>query len=463
MNAKAASLDRAILGNHYGISPQSGELAEWLIDGNNAGFGLNFQAQGLPRFLSEYYYDVSHWPVLISSAMRAQFADMVRTMPALICRGICRYYADDPKRFAERYRLPDAALQLLSGVVGDGSQVLVRYDLTMVDGKPKILEANVGSNIGGWQTGYLWPQFIEMIRSTPGRQHWDVRHTSTVDAFFRHIDTTIREHLGARATGNVLIMSEGYYLEHGFDREVQAMYRRILAESGRSGKLLFDGGADAISIDARGRVTFRGEIVDCVLKTTTPRANIVPELSRAHLRRLVYFPDNALFSLLGDKTNFAVLHAVREAGALTAHEAEMVDACIPWSAFVSEAVVEWRGRRANTIDLALALKDDLVLKRGMSAQGKDVFIGRFHTQDEWRTAVQTAGTDGAWLIQEYCRPDRLYAPTSDGEIAEHDAIWGVFGFGQQYGGAWGRLMRSNTGHGVVNCARGAKEFVVLEV
>jgi len=107
---------------------------------------------------------------------------------------------------------------------------------------------------------------------------------------------------------------------------------------------------------------------------------------------------------------------------------------------------------------------DLVLKRGMSNQGKHVFVGRYLTDDEWSAALESVDTPGDWIVQAYCPPDRLYAPDDTGTApVEHEAIWGVFGFGQTYGGAFGRLMPCDQSRGVINSARGAKECAIFEV
>jgi hypothetical protein len=125
-------------------------------------------------------------------------------------------------------------------------------------------------------------------------------------------------------------------------------------------------------------------------------------------------------------------------------------------------VVEWEGDEAPVRDLALARKDDLVLKRGTSRQGMHVVVGRCLSDSECAAAVECAGRKASWLVQQYCQSDRLYAPDGRG-VTEHDAVCGVFGLGREYGGAFVRLMDSTVSRGEVNAARGEKEGAVLEV
>ena len=43
-----------IIRNHYGLSPQFGEVTEWLMSQDMSSHGLDFGASGLPGFLANY-------------------------------------------------------------------------------------------------------------------------------------------------------------------------------------------------------------------------------------------------------------------------------------------------------------------------------------------------------------------------------------------------------------------------
>ncbi len=86
-------LDKRILRNHDHLSTQCGELTRDLCADEHAhAFQVDLAAAGLPRFLAEYAYPVSPWPLLISSAVKATFANIVREAPSLIGRAILRFY-----------------------------------------------------------------------------------------------------------------------------------------------------------------------------------------------------------------------------------------------------------------------------------------------------------------------------------------------------------------------------------
>jgi len=116
-------------------------------------------------------------------------------------------------------------------------------------------------------------------------------------------------------------------------------------------------------------------------------------------------------------------------------------------------------------ELLRTRREDMVLKRGMSSQGQDVFVGRFTTPDKWEHRLCAALAEGGWLAQEYLvsRP-YLFQHGEEGCCA-HDAVWGTFCFGHTYGGGFLRLAprSSVTYKGVLNSARGAVEAIFYEI
>jgi hypothetical protein len=385
----------------------------------------------------------------------------VREVPGLLRRAILRYYADAPDRFCAHYDLPSGAYDRFADRADDVDSMVIRHDFVLTNNQLRLLELNIGSNLGGWQLDWLAPQTIELIRRHPACQQWRVSHTNTLEAFCRFIHRALHAHVGDRAAGVVVVLLNAALMKGGMHRTLGAVYDRILKETSSRGRMLFDIDFRSFSRGAGGRIEHEGRPVDCVLAGLLERT--MPELSEAHYSHQVFYPDNVLARLLGNKTNFAILHAARSAGWLDRTDADLIAEYIPWSALLTDDVVEWGGRTAPVPELARARQADLVLKLGVSLQGRDVFVGRFLSEDEWAAAIARAGTAGDWLVQEYCPADRLYAPNREGVVTEHDPVWGIFGFGHEYGGAFVRIMESTITRGAINSARGAAESVILDV
>ena len=455
-------LNENTLRNHYNLSRECGEVTRALCEDDEARFfRLDRDRPEFPRLMADCRYPVSAWPLLLSTETINRFTEIVREVPSLIFRAARRCYEYAPRRFRARYPLPDLAYERLCDA-GEPTNVLVRWDFVLVDNVPKLLEANVGSRAGGWRSDWFWPQLAEMIRHRPGSEHWKLSHTNILDMFCRYMHRAVRAHVKQVTTGNILVIFAPYFFQYGFDEELSALYDQTLAGTAHPGRLLFDDNVDSLTIRNDGRIEYRGDVIDGIMGTSE-HATIPPEMNEAHLKRMIFYPDNELHLMLDDKSNFATLCQAKAAGWLDEHDARLVEDYVPWTALLTTDPVEWEGEKVSARDLALASKDALVLKRGVSCQGKDVYVGRFLSPEEWSTVIERAGTSGDWVIQAYCPPDRLYAPNGESVVTEHEAVWGVFGLGGEYGGVFGRLMEPDRGCGVVNVARGATMAVVLEV
>lgn len=459
--------EERILKNHYRMSRECGDLTRsFCEDRETPRPQVDLRAPELPRMLADFQYPVSPWPVLISAETKRGFARLASDLPPLLCRALLGLFEQDVAAFSGRYRVPPAVHDLLPALREDAHELIVRHDVVLVDGRPRVLETNIGCTSGGWELGWLWRQFAQMLGQRGTSRDWQVAHTNTLEAFLRHVHRSVHACVGSRANGRILMLVEPSYVERGLTHELGVLHERLAATSPWQGELLFDVALDDVTLSGGGQVEYRGQGIDGLLLAGLagkPPAKLLLALTRAHVEKRVYFPDNPLHKLVGNKTSFALLHAAKAAGRLGDDDAELVDAHIPWSAFLADEPADWQGQRGPVRELALARKDDLVVKRGISRQGNHVFVGRFMTADEWTAVVDGAGTGGEWLVQEYCQPDRLYAPDAQAGVSEHEAVWGIFAFGREYGGMFGRLMEHSRGQGVVNSSRGAADCMILEV
>jgi len=110
---------------------------------------------------------------LISAEIRTTFDRIVQEVPSLIARGILAFYAGDSDGFRARYRLPPVVFQLLPEMRNELTDLVVRYDIALVERQPKLLEINVGSKCGGWQVVRAMYARIVAESSTGGEVKFD--------------------------------------------------------------------------------------------------------------------------------------------------------------------------------------------------------------------------------------------------------------------------------------------------
>jgi hypothetical protein len=114
-------------------------------------------------------------------------------------------------------------------------------------------------------------------------------------------------------------------------------------------------------------------------------------------------------------------------------------------------------------DFLISARDRLVLKLGIGFAGKDVNVGKFTPADEWNECVRTALSDGGWIVQEYLESHPYIFADGEGALQTQDIVWGMFCFGNRYGGGYLRMLPKGVRRGVVNTTGGAVEGPIFEV
>lgn len=77
-------------------------------------------------------------------------------------------------------------------------------------------------------------------------------------------------------------------------------------------------------------------------------------------------------------------------------------AIVPWSRILRDAATELsNGEVADLPQAVLDQQQELVLKKGQSAEGKDVYLGTRLSADAWKQRVATALDEGGWIVQRY--------------------------------------------------------------
>jgi hypothetical protein len=143
-------------------------------------------------------------------------------------------------------------------------------------------------------------------------------------------------------------------------------------------------------------------------------------------------------------------------------ENELILNHIPWTAMVEDKDIHYGDGKQPLIPLLRNNKEQFVIKAANGYQGKDVFIGKFSSDEEWEEAINLGLGTTSFIAQEFSDSVTVMAPNKENEWAPHKLIWGAFSFGEIYGGVWVRMSAVKTDVGVINSATGAVEALVYE-
>jgi hypothetical protein len=426
---------------------------------------INTNHESVPDVFKSYKYPVSGWPVLINKQMTQELTALSVKIPSLLKQIPSLYFNDDIKKLAEFYFAGDEMMAEFAMLCHKKDlEIGCRLDLTFTEDGFKVLEANIGSSIGGWQI----QSFESLIRNNHPElvnkdKVLDYKGRNTLQIYMKFLIEQIIKQLGKQSTIN-LFMEMGD-IEDEVEKEeslgfFDKLFKEELANFGLNGGA-YGGDMNELTL-TNGNLCLGDKVIHSLIILTMDM-NVTPAIFRAFMMDRIYLPDHLGLRMLGDKRNLFILLELAQAGKFSPEENELILKNIPWTSFIENKKVIFKGIEHNLPDLLKTDKDKFVIKVARGFQGKDVFIGKFSTEKEWEEALELALQNNAFIAQEFSDSLDFLAPNAENEWTLHKLIWGSFGFGDCYGGVWVRMSEVKTDVGVINSATGAVEAIVFEI
>jgi hypothetical protein len=201
-------------------------------------------------------------------------------------------------------------------------------------------------------------------------------------------------------------------------------------------------------------VTLGGEPVHAVIEQAGGKG-IQPVFQAFKARRVNLF-SGPMRLILSDKRNMALVSEQAESADLTAAERGLIERHVAWTRRVRPSRTTFRGRPLRLPDDLAAGRDDFVLKKGWSSAANGVVVGRFRTPDEWEQAIARAVREGDWVVQERLDAVPYCFHSAGAGAVPHEVVWGLFAFGEHFGGVHLTMQPAGHGTGVVNPNQGAE-------
>ena len=269
------------------------------------------------------------------------------------------------------------------------SAAIARPDLAFSGTGLKVLEANIGSALGGVAQCDLlrsfWEERAELVFS--------VDQPKIIDG----IAHFIREF--SRATGVAPRMAILGLPEY-YDPAMRGSY-------GFEASVLRSHGIDAVAVNpdhlAEHLDAKSGSPWPIALRRNRPDRWNESKLGSGPLQRLVKRGCHVLCPqssfLMADKRLLAIVSA----GFVPLDEDEQgfVDRYLPWTRLIRPGPVEYEGDVRAMEQLLLLRQRAFVLKRGSSRGGIEVIVGREQTPSGWQSSVRAALYSGDWVAQEF--------------------------------------------------------------
>lgn len=412
------------------------------------------------------------WPAFLEPDRLGRFERAAAPVARLLAELPRRLFANDPERLAHYFDLPPGVSQIVSATIEHTPALEVaigRGDfLDTVDGL-KCLEFNMSSSLGGWPTGVWLERYLDVPVLARFFAESGIRPHSTNPSrvLFEHLLAHLPDQVRRDGELTVAFAVAGPWALAGADwvDYFSTVLSEVLAESpehrGLAGRVIaVPVGELRLSGDRLEEPS--GRPVRVVVEATF--GELPQPLLTAALEGHALVLNGAVTRVINDKVALAALSEHAASGLFDADERATIEAHVPWTRRALAEFTDYHDERVYLPDFLEDAQDRLVLKPGRELSGKDVFVGRFTEPDLWLDTFERAVADGSWIVQELV--EGVPALFQDGErgTALHDIVWGLFAFGDRFGGSFVRLSpRSSVHQGVVNAHRGASFTLPIEI
>lgn len=416
---------------------------------------IPFRDMATTEFMRNYEYPINSWPFFVSPELISSMEEMNANILRMTYKAVRAIFANDPMRMATALSMdPVRCSFFFNGI--DFADICFRTDAILTEDGLKLVEVNVGTAIGGWQIQWM----EEAFRGFDGYKDFfssnAVNCRNTPVTFFNFL---IESAAKVARTGSLRILVK---VKNSFDPAVYGAFLQqyistAIQESGQDCDIGFFASFDELQMLPEG--TFhQGRRVHLVTFGDLSGEPDPPlELLRSVFAGKVACPDFPTYVLLSDKRNMALLHYAAQMKLLSEREAALVERYVPKTFILGGPLCSQAVREE-----VLAQKDRFVVKQCNGMQGIDVHVGRFMSDREWREVISNLPQPELWIAQAYCESKKFYGHSG----ASRDVfnfVWGIFQFGDRFGGSWIRMMREKGKYdGVINSARGAEERIVFE-
>jgi hypothetical protein len=465
MIASAPQIPADTRAAHRQLSLASERFLEHLLEHPDQAAQLKGFDEGLPGWMIPN--DIT-WPTLVDARRVAEMeratvgvCKLIKAIPAVVFGG-------DLWAMAAFYDYDPILLAAMFSVRNYMDSTAARCDFIDTPGGLMCCEVNMAANLGGWQHGFWRERYLRhpVIMDFCAREGISPGGHDVLVTFCEHmIDDALNS--GVIEPGGELNVVMAVYRPPTEDarRYAAQLYAELLRRTGRgvTGQLWMSN-APAEELTSRGPDLYLGERrVHVVYKYAVMHSPM--SLLRAQVAGGIREYNGGLARMWHDKRNLALLSENEGLEAWTEEDRALIRDHIPWTRLVSPRTTTWRGAQVQFPGFLLEHRDDMVLKPGLGARGKDVYVGRYLAPNVWEARVrQAVEEEGRWIVQERVESKPYFYPPQPGAApVPHSVIWGLFCTGRRYAGGWLRMLPQGAGEGIVNSARGACEGAILEI
>lgn len=412
-----------------------------------------------PAYCRSYAGTMLTRPVIVDAARARSvgrdlrdLTELLRSLPDRLCNGSLTDYA-------ALLGVPGPLRALVTGMPLTRVPTYVRADLIDDGDRFRLLELNVGSELGGLDAAQMNRAWLGDPEFAGYAADLGLAYVDTA-ADTAHLLQSAGARIGTRTPRCVLVEGRHGIAEH---EPVFLAIAEAVADYGIDLELAE---LHHLETSSSGRIQLAGRPVDVVLRYASAPQLVGDEESIESYRRLEQADRDGVVSLvtplsaalMASKATLAVLHDPATRAVLDPVEDALVDRLVPWTALLARL-------EGRSLEEVLAHPADYVVKPGIGYSGVGTVMGAVATPAQWRQAVLHPSAED-YVVQRRVRPaPEAVRDLTSGALEEWHANWGIFATGAGYAGGFVRALKPSDGTviGYANGGtRGAPIFTVEE-
>jgi tyrocidine synthetase-3 len=413
------------------------------------------------------------WPTFLDQPARKIMEKTALTTINLIRSIPKRIFNHDPYEMSRYYRLPARMIETqLNGVTDEFLETLIgRGDFALTSSGYKCLEFNIAGNIGGlhlpiWAVPYFEnPIILRFLKEN----HIKIIDQDAIDIFLEHLVSTAGETLTITDSRlNIAMVARKKGAAPGESNEpgkieiaLNRRYEKTLSQLDRKlqGRVIL---CDFDDLTVRGDGLYHKDQPVHVLVESYEGA-VPPEILHLFKTRRICLFNGPVTGLMSNKLNLALLSEHEDSPLFNETEREAIKTYIPWTRKIIASETLYKGDKIQLVDFIRQNREQLVMKPGVGYGGEGVAVGKYISQTQWETVLQTALQKGKWLVQEYMPSLPLLYQYGENGAEPHIGVVGFLVFGNRFAREAIRMLPCSKRSGVINFHQGARVSILFEV
>lgn len=426
----------------------------------------NYQVLKWPR----KYVKFQPWPLFINQHLKNELIEAGRNVSKLVKNIPRQLFAYNPKKISTYFELPlELITDSLKGVTDNHiNNLLARGDFVFSPTSGfKCIEFNVSGNLGGWELPFWQSMYLQTPTVSKFFEENNIKmiNANLLSVVLEHfIDRMLEKYPHCREEMNMAIVMTTHgdgTTDSPVERYAIQKYNHILQRKNKhlKGELIV---CNYPHLRVQGDYLYYGEKKVLAIEENYG-GKIPPDILEVFQKGNLFVYNGPITDIMSNKLNIALLSEREDSDVFTVEEREMIKKYIPWTRKTVRGKTTYGGEKIDLEKFVLSHKEKLVLKPALEYGGKGVLIGFNTLEEQWEESVRNAFQEQVWLVQEYIEPYTYLFQEGEEGCSEHNAIWGIFMFGNSYGGCFLRILPKKNNKGIINSRQGADTTIIYEV